>query len=663
MITYIPFRFDEELCEDEQRKRPRLSASTGSTTIAKNLLDEFIVASRTSNTPSHKKSIVVYELSDDSSSSSRSLLVNNNIHGRSNTYLTPIIMMDDSDEEDMACLPVLTTNSHTITTVRGGSGQPFPDSDKHNDMSDSDDSVDHMITSLLRSHEQSLSVYKTDKSIVTEEPITPALLPSTTGKTNSPVFIIDALGKIHSTEPVPHCVNPSVAVVDEKNFDTRVAPIAPLPAHAGNLLRSPAIQVTAPSAHVPAPPAVSRPLSVSVAIVPDPNRNGLQNEFPAGREHNEVQRMIGVEPNHLIGPGNNPGPIPHGPAPLLLNPGGALTIHSVGTTSNVNNIQPRRAAQPAENELTELGRDRNHILGVPNRNLIHLAILGNPHHHGVGNGIPPNIGAAIPAGNNHPLYIPRYTGGFRYANHMTLTYTAHTHNGLAATQHGMLQAANEGHGLAIDPNNLIFNNHHRYIPNWVRPLVLGNCWTTVRDTGWCMACSYKLVNPRDQERETYYSPTPASPHPNYAYYLHYPCAHSHLVDYNTVRFNAVMALYNPHQLRWAVSQNNGSQGRGQKWAYIEVVDLFIALKLSGQLQPDQLQAGHLQADLKDWNLVLRYAPVLQVRGRNTQMIARKFHQMKLAEGYVHLFTADFHDAAIVRNPQFDPPNPQNHPAL
>jgi hypothetical protein len=484
-------------------------------------------------------------------------------------------MIDDSDEEDMACIPVLSTNSTTFTTVRGGSVQPFPDSDKNNHMSDSDDSVDHMITSLLCSHEQNLSVYKTDKSIATEEPIIPALLPSTTGKTNSPVFImtantnspvfiIDALGKIHSTEPVPLYVNPSVAVVDEKNFDTRVAPIVPLPVHAGNLSRSPAIQVTAPSPHVPTPPAVSRPLSVSVAIVPVPNRNGLQKEFPARREHNEVQRMIGVEANHLNGHGNNPGPIPHGPAPLLLNP---------------------------------------------------------------------------------PENIPIYTGGFNYLHRDTLTFTAANHNGMAAINHGLLQGAYQGHGLPVNHNHVLFSSHNRFVPAlWIQPVVLGPCYTTTKVSGWCCACGFKLVNPNLnlQQRTKYYIPQPFTQNDNYRNYCHYACSQSHLLDYATVRYNAVMCLYYPLLLSWGVSQNNDHQGRGHKWTYTEVIDLFVAMRLSGQLE----------APNKQWNLVILYAPILQLRGRNVEQIKKKFEQMQLV--YAQYFTALFLNTQLGYHAQFNP---------
>jgi hypothetical protein len=107
-----------------------------------------------------------------------------------------------------------------------------------------------------------------------------------------------------------------------------------------------------------------------------------------------------------------------------------------------------------------------------------------------------------------------------------------------------------------------------------------------------------------------------------------------------------MCLYHPEQLEWGLSQNNRHQGLGQKWAYVEVVDLFVAMRLSGQLQ--------LAGD-KNWNRILRYAFILRLRGRSTAQMNKKYQQMK--DTYHHLFTNLFLTTVLPWNEALDPPVP------
>ena len=261
-----------------------------------------------------------------------------------------------------------------------------------------------------------------------------------------------------------------------------------------------------------------------------------------------------------------------------------------------------------------------------------------------------SISSVIPQnalqGDHFDPRIPKYTAGFTY-QHSTLTYTANTHVGIANEYHGLLQPPQLGNGLHMDENYIYYTNFGQFNPAWIVELQGmgdGMCKTTTRNTGFCMACGYKLVNPlRPDERVKYYIVEPNHGHANQRNYVHYACSLSHLIRYNIVRFNACKCLFEPGSLEWAVSQNNDYHGQGQRWTYVEFIDLFVALKLSGE----QLNI------IKNWARVLRFAPILRLKGRTLGQLTNKYVQMQNV--HAAYFTHVFNNVQFMFDEEHAPP--------
>ena len=257
-------------------------------------------------------------------------------------------------------------------------------------------------------------------------------------------------------------------------------------------------------------------------------------------------------------------------------------------------------------------------------------------------------GNGIPNGNIPiAVHVPLYTGGFQY-NHDTLTWSIPGMN-----NHGLVQAAGLGMGLPMEAN--VHHLHHNlYTEQWIVPIGgIDTVRTTNTTTGWCFACGWRIVNPNRPLDRVRFCPTivPSSGSNTYKNYCHYSCSRSFLIDYNRMRFAAALCLYSPLRLRWAVSANMGHQGNRVKWCYYEFVDLFVGLKLCGQLDLQE----------KDWNLVLRHCLILRLTHKTTVQMTKKYQQMMVVcidsnqPKYKRYFTNAFHDTVINFDPQNIPP--------
>jgi hypothetical protein len=247
---------------------------------------------------------------------------------------------------------------------------------------------------------------------------------------------------------------------------------------------------------------------------------------------------------------------------------------------------------------------------------------------------------------NEPNVIPRYTGGFTYP-HYTFTYTAPGHGTVAANHHGLNQLSVYGWGYVINLNNRQYTCHGLFDADWIVPLQMQHYHTTNRHSGWCVVCGYYLTNPnRPHESVGYYNALPVSGTNNYLNYIHYPCAKSHLVKYATIRYQATLCLFYPNILQWAVSTNQLHHKHQDSFTYSELVDLFVGLKLSGELD---------RPGRKNWILVRRYCFILRLNGKTINQMKRKYRSYVVGHRYARYFTQQFLQTVVIFDPHTVPP--------
>jgi hypothetical protein len=247
---------------------------------------------------------------------------------------------------------------------------------------------------------------------------------------------------------------------------------------------------------------------------------------------------------------------------------------------------------------------------------------------------------------NEPNQIPRYTGGFTHPHH-TYTYTAPNHETAAAVHHGMNQLSVYGWGYEVNLHNHHYTCHGLYDENWIVPLQFPRYYTTNRPTGWCVACGFYLTNPdRPNEPVSYYNALPNSGVNNYLNYVHYPCAKSHLTRYSMIRYQASLCLFYPQILQWALSSNQNRHKHQDSFTYCELVDLFVGLKLAGQLD----QQGRI-----NWIRVRRYCFILRLNGKTIGQMKQKYRAYKENNRYERYFTNIFLQTVVIYDPATLPP--------
>jgi hypothetical protein len=231
--------------------------------------------------------------------------------------------------------------------------------------------------------------------------------------------------------------------------------------------------------------------------------------------------------------------------------------------------------------------------------------------------------------------VPYFLGGFTY------DISSQTWSVPGLNPHGNLSDVGMGIDMNMDPTNVEFIEHRMFNPNWIVPL--GNLTMvqiTQRSTGSCFGCGWKLVNPQQPNRYIRYCPevSPRSGSINYSTYLHYSCSRSYIISYNRMRHAAALCLYSPHILKWGVSFSTGQKGNKVPWTYVEIIDLFVGLKLS----------GYFDAPQKPWELVFKHCLILQLTNKTTRQMGKKYQYMiEIQEDtnqpkYMRYFTMSFH---------------------
>jgi hypothetical protein len=240
---------------------------------------------------------------------------------------------------------------------------------------------------------------------------------------------------------------------------------------------------------------------------------------------------------------------------------------------------------------------------------------------------------------DEPGIIPRYTGGFTHA-HNTYTFTAPNHETAAAVHHDLVQLARYGHGYAVNQMNIYFTCNGLYNEGWIVPLIFTPYLVTERPGGWCVGCGFYLVEPHQPFNDvSFYYTIPESGCPNYANYFHYACAKSHFSKYNLIRYQASLCLYYPHVLEWALSSNQLHHKNQDSFTYVELIDLFVGLKLSGYL--DQ------QNTRKKWKRIRQFCFILRLNGKTEEQMRRKYRHFVKDDRYARYFTHAFHQTIIL----------------
>ena len=66
-----------------------------------------------------------------------------------------------------------------------------------------------------------------------------------------------------------------------------------------------------------------------------------------------------------------------------------------------------------------------------------------------------------------------------------------------------------------------------------------------------------------------------------------------------------------------------------KWVYIEVIDLFVALKLSGYLPPQVHGENVIVNNPINWDRVLSFSPILRSNSKTVQQIKKKWENERM----------------------------------
>jgi hypothetical protein len=260
---------------------------------------------------------------------------------------------------------------------------------------------------------------------------------------------------------------------------------------------------------------------------------------------------------------------------------------------------------------------------------------------GRGGGAAGNGGPGGPA----PLYfvlppngLQAYTGGHDYDPQLPYTYVRdHNGNIIANRLHGLRQAAHLGRGQPVDPLNNTFSCGGHFVPAWVVPLAADPAAGDKHNGVFrvlagsrlirtqCYCCSFPI-----KVNDLVYAILPRG-----LLCVHYPCFRALTCNYVHSRMQASLCRQIPAALFWAISANMTHPPRNANpatwrytWTYIEAVDFWVALKLSGAL-PAVLNNGPINLIPNvDYATVLQYGAILQCCGKTPQQLAVAWPQQR-----------------------------------
>ena len=233
-----------------------------------------------------------------------------------------------------------------------------------------------------------------------------------------------------------------------------------------------------------------------------------------------------------------------------------------------------------------------------------------------------------------PGGLPFFTGGWRYDPQNPFTYFSALGHPMPNNFHGLQIPAPDGMGLPVDPQNIAYNCGGFYDPTWVRPLIgrrngaghpigvklirANQCNNQQK----CLICGFLFV-----ERQPYYLLQPTE------LMAHYPCFLSQCRIYDYCRYQACISLQAVPLMRWAVSSNIHQRPPGAplNWTtmtHVEVMDLYVALKLSGYILPMPAPLPPINGAGINWDRVLSFAPVLRCYGKTAARIRESWRNQR-----------------------------------
>ena len=248
--------------------------------------------------------------------------------------------------------------------------------------------------------------------------------------------------------------------------------------------------------------------------------------------------------------------------------------------------------------------------------------------------VPPNIQYIITQSQNDNT--PTYTCGFTFPAYSTRCSKLSSYPPSTVLM---------GNGYKIIHDDAQFTLNGQYMPTWIRPFINISNNIKYPKNGYCVLCGFEFSNSNKDICYPAIDFTTAgiSGEKRIHYTCHDSCFKSHLGHYNTMRFNAIKCLYDSsNSLRWGLLMNPSN-----RWLYSEIIDLFVSIKLSGQLHVD-VSSGKVKSNtMIDWNRVLRYGTIVQFMGRTNLDLAHKFSDYK---GKMNCF---FHEDFFKTNLNYD----------
>ena len=220
---------------------------------------------------------------------------------------------------------------------------------------------------------------------------------------------------------------------------------------------------------------------------------------------------------------------------------------------------------------------------------------------------------------------------------------------ILGSNHGLNIMPVDGVGvLPIDGLNAAYNCDNWYDPHWIqphsqRPLMSAKSASAADGADvnlMCLCCGWRF-----KEGDVYFF---SSIHTTMK--IHYPCRLSALMDYDLCRFEACLCRQTPPLLSWAVSRNDGHHmppGNDPltwtRWTYMEVVDMLVALKLSGNFPVGPPYPPHLPPGA--WVTALQYAPILRSTGKTIAQVELSWTNQR--QHIPRLMTAAFLNAVVL----------------
>jgi hypothetical protein len=262
--------------------------------------------------------------------------------------------------------------------------------------------------------------------------------------------------------------------------------------------------------------------------------------------------------------------------------------------------------------------------------------------------------------------LQAYSGDYQYGNPWQNPFTFvmdQQGNVVPNTLHGLHQPGVLGAGLPVDVNNPCFSCSGVFDPAWIVPLSpnpqIGNkhngCFKVTANSHFdglqCYICSFLF---RPNQVAVALEQRNLLP-------VHYCCSIARVFDYVYSRFQACLCQQFVPELLWAISANEHQPPRNAPptwsytWTYIEVIDLFVALKLSGNLPPmlPPFNAPPQVPPGVDWDVVLSYGPVLRSTRKTAAMLERAWTSQR--QHIRTLMTPAFLTAAVAPGLQTNMP--------